>query len=120
MVTVLSVREDFASKYPDLTEAILERHMAVNEWILSHPEEAQQRVADELSFLTKREFPLELVQSAWPRMAFRTDISDDDFLPAHHAAQRAGFFTKNVNDLAAVEGIVRQIDESTTPDGNGK
>lgn len=104
VVTVLAAGEKFLGT-PEL-DALLKLHQAVNAWMVEHPDEAQRRVAEELSRITRGEFPLELVQSAWPRMLFRTDISAEDFTRSFDAAARAGFLKDDGNSRARLPALI--------------
>ncbi len=107
IVTVLAVRDESLEQKSERVRQVLALHEAVNAWMLEHPEEARRRVADELSRITRREFPLSLVEAAWPRMVFRTDISSSDFMASYVAARRAGFLKRDDNVESLLEGIVK-------------
>ena len=97
IVTVLAARENLLEKKPEALRGVLNLHEALNAWMQEHPEEARRRVADELSRITRREFPRALVEAAWPTMRFRTDISAEDFATSFAAALRAGFLKEERN-----------------------
>ncbi len=95
LTTLLVSGSDFAAAQPDIVQKIVAAHEELNAWILAHPEEARQRVADELTRQTRHEFPLALVEHAWPRLVFNTSVSTKDFALALQAAQKAGFIKEN-------------------------
>ena len=91
LTTVLSVSAARAEADPDLVRRFIEAHRELTEWIKQNPEEAQKRVADELTRQMKREFPLALVQHAWPRLVFENAVTAEEFEFAFEAAREAGF-----------------------------
>ena len=95
LTTLLVAGSDFAAAHPDIVQKIVAAHEELNAWILAHPEEAKRRVADELTRQTRHEFPLSLVEHAWPRLVFNTSISTEDFALTLQAAQKAGFIKEN-------------------------
>jgi NitT/TauT family transport system substrate-binding protein len=102
LTTVLTASDEFIGKHPQVVRAIAEAGRELNDWILNHPEEAQERVAAELTKQTRREFSLALVQNAWPRLVFDANISAADFFIALKAAQTSGF----IDQAATVDGLV--------------
>ncbi|HEU4678877.1 MAG TPA: ABC transporter substrate-binding protein, partial [Terrimicrobiaceae bacterium] len=75
VTTVLAGREEFLSANRDLARKFVAAHRELTQWIRDHPEEAQHRVRDELSALSRKEIPLSLVQQAWTRLRFDDTIS---------------------------------------------
>lgn len=102
ITTVLAGRLAFMEENPQIVAAFARAHEELTRWILEHPEEAQQAVADELSRMTRRPFPMELVKRAWLRLEFNADISQADFQNSLRQAQDAGFL-KEVNNI---DGLV--------------
>jgi len=99
VVTILASSADFFENRRDVLKAFAEAHAALTEWIRQNPEEAQKRVAAELKRLTKREFPLDLVVHAWPRLIFDSGITPENFSFSLKAAQHAGFL-KGTHDIS--------------------
>lgn len=91
IVTVLAVRSELLEQAPATVHRLLALHEAVSTWIREHPEDARRRVTEELSRITRRDFPPALVDAAWERMDFRTDIAPADFESSFEAALKAGF-----------------------------
>jgi NitT/TauT family transport system substrate-binding protein len=94
LTTVLSASVEYKEREAELVRKFTEAHRELTEWIKQNPEEAQKRVADELTRQMKREFPLDLVQHAWPRLVFENEVTAGEFEFAFEAAREAGF-TKN-------------------------
>ncbi|MDR0882745.1 MAG: ABC transporter substrate-binding protein [Candidatus Adiutrix sp.] len=105
LTTVLSVSGKFQKEEPELTAKFIKAHQELTEWIKEHPEEAQKRVAAELTRQMRREFPIKLVQHAWPRLVFENKVRVEEFQFALKAAQTAGLVSEEPGDLS---GLVPQ------------
>ncbi len=88
--TALAFRAGFWRLEPDLSRRIVQAHRELLEWIVRNPEEARRRLADELTRQTRRQFPLAIVERAWPRLTFDPYLNTADFLPYLVAAREAG------------------------------
>ncbi|MDR0528238.1 MAG: ABC transporter substrate-binding protein [Zoogloeaceae bacterium] len=94
LTTVLAASAEFQKRDADLARRFTAAHRELTEWILRNPDEAQKRVAAELSRRMRREFPLDLVRHAWPRLVFENALTVKDF-ERNLAAARAAGFVKN-------------------------
>jgi NitT/TauT family transport system substrate-binding protein len=103
LTTVLSANAAWAEAEPDLLRQFTEAHRELTGWIRQNPEEAQRRVADELTRQMRRTFPLALVQHAWPRLIFENAIESGEFVFSFKAAQEAGFVK---NEAMSLEKLV--------------
>jgi NitT/TauT family transport system substrate-binding protein len=97
VTTVLAGREEFLNANPDLSRKFAAAHRELTQWIRDHPQEAQQRVRDELSALTHKEIPLQLVQQAWTRLRFDDAISTDPFQSYVDQARLVGFLREEID-----------------------
>ena len=91
VTTVLAGSAGFIAKHPDAAAGFARAHRALTDWIRDNPEEAGKRVAAELSRQMRREFPLDLVVHAWPRLVFDNAIGTGEFAHSLRAARTAGF-----------------------------
>jgi NitT/TauT family transport system substrate-binding protein len=107
ITTILSVSEKYADTEQDTMTALAAAHRDLTSWIILNPAEAQKRVAAELTRQMHREFPLNLVAHAWPRLVFENAISQDNFDFSLKAAQDAGF----VKDACDLKGLVSPLYE---------
>ena len=103
LTTLLAVSVAWAGTEPDMARRFTEAHRELTEWIRQNPQEAQKRVADELTRQMKREFPLDLVRHAWPRLFFENAVKSEEFDFSFKAAQEAGFIK---NKGLGLEGLV--------------
>jgi len=97
VTTVLAGREEFLSANPELSRKFAAAHRELTQWIRDHPQEAQQRVRDELSALTHKEIPLQLVQQAWTRLRFDDAISTEPFQSYVDQARLVGFLREEID-----------------------
>lgn len=104
LTTVLAAGETAMKDKRELVEGFIRGHRALTEWILRNPEEARKRVAAELTRQMRREFPLTLVERAWPRLIFDSAVRTAEFDSSLEAARDAGFIKEGGPDL---KGLVR-------------
>lgn len=97
MTTILVAGAMFLREHPEFVKQFVDAHKELTEWINQNPEEAQRRVANELSRQMRREFSLILVQHAWPRLVFRADITRQNFEFSLKAAMNAGFIKESAD-----------------------
>ena len=97
VTTVLAAREDFLTKNPEVARKLVAAHQELTRWIRDHPEEAQRRVRDELSALTRKEISLALVQQAWTRLRFDDTISVEPFQSFVEQARLVGFLRAKID-----------------------
>jgi len=103
LTTVLSAGADYRQREAELVEKFTQAHRELTEWIKQNPEEAQKRVAAELTKQMKREFPLDLVKHAWPRLIFENKVTAGEFEFSFQAAKEAGFIK---NEDMGLGGLV--------------
>lgn len=97
VTTVLAGREEFLQKNADLANKFVAAHRELTQWIRDHPEEAQRRVRDELSALTRKEIPLALIEQAWSRLRFDDNISVEPFQSFLDQARLVGFLRAKID-----------------------
>jgi NitT/TauT family transport system substrate-binding protein len=97
LTTVLAGREEFLNTNPDLCRKFAAAHRELTQWMRDHPEEAQRRVRDELSAITRTEIPLGLVQQAWTRLRFDDSISTEPFQTYLDQARLAGLVQEKID-----------------------
>ena len=106
ITTVLAARARVLEEKADLVAKFARAHAELTTWINAHPDEAKQMVVAELEELTRAKFKLEVIDRAWTRLVFTTDIS----LPAIKAlvaeAQSVGFL-QDAGDLGRLIVIPR-------------
>jgi NitT/TauT family transport system substrate-binding protein len=101
VTTVLAGREEFLRTNPELARKFAAAHHELTQWIRDHPEEAQRRVRDELSALSRKEIPLELIRHAWSRLRFDDTISVEPFESFLDQARLVGFLRAKI-DLSSL------------------
>lgn len=68
VTTVLAGRVAWLKSHPELAETIIHAHRELTRWILEHPDEARQRVKEELAELTQAPVDDAIIDSAWKRL----------------------------------------------------
>jgi NitT/TauT family transport system substrate-binding protein len=97
VTTVLAGREEFLNTNTELARKFVAAHRELTQWIRDHPGEAQRRVRDELSLLTRKEIPLALIQQAWMRLRFDDMISAEPFQSFLDHARLVGFLRAKID-----------------------
>jgi len=105
ITTVLAAAENYVGD--PAVAAFAAAHRELSQWIRENKAEAQKRVANELTSQMRREFPLALVEHAWPRLIFEDSINQEHFDFSLAAAKDAGFI-KGEHDL---KGLVLSLGE---------
>jgi NitT/TauT family transport system substrate-binding protein len=94
-VLVSSVR--FLKQRRDLAEKLAKAHRELTDWIKANPEEAKALVREELREATKRDFPPELIERAWPRLRIEAAISRQELDKFVKDAIAAGFLRGTID-----------------------
>jgi len=97
LTTVLAGREGFLDDQPEVAGKFLAAHHELTAWVLANPEEAKRRVRDEISAITHKQIPAELVAEAWGRLVFDDAISAAPFQNFLAHAREVGFLRAEVN-----------------------
>lgn len=111
VTTVLVAREKWLAAHPDAAAALMEAHAALTQWIIDHPEEAKQRVQEEISYLTQTEFPMDVIDSAWNRLTLTNAIDVPGLEQFVRDAQAADLISR----VPPVEGMIYKP-AATSPD----
>lgn len=94
LTTILAAGEAFLQKQPEVADAVRTAHRELSQWIVEHPEEAQQMVIAELKELTKSSFDPELVRAAWRRIRINPELNAGLLRQFVQQAHSAGFLKK--------------------------
>ena len=99
VTTVLASSAKLLTNRPELVKQFAAAHAELTEWINKNPEEAKQLVNAELKELTKKAMPTELIDKAWPRLKFTSEIKREAFETFLAEAQSVGFL-QGTTDLS--------------------
>lgn len=108
IATVLVCGADFLNEHADVAQAIVQAHEELNEWIRTHPEEAQAMVVRELEELTRSRIDPELISRAWKSIHLKDRIAVPKLQQFVEDAYRAGFM-KEVPDVSGL--VVPEAEE---------
>lgn len=81
---------------PELAEKLVAAHVALTEWLNTHPEEAREQVRAGLTAEARREVPAELVAASWSRMRFTNEVAPAALEAFVADAQSAGFLRNTI------------------------
>lgn len=81
---------------PELAEKLVAAHVALTEWLNTHPEEAREQVRAGLTADARREVPAELVAASWSRMRFTNEVAPAALEAFVADAQSAGFLRNTI------------------------
>ena len=98
ITTVLASSVRFQKEQPELLKKFVVAHAELTRWINAHPAEAKDLVRAELKQITRREMPAPMIDHAWPRLKFSSEISRAQFDALVGEAQSVGFL-KGLPDL---------------------
>lgn len=104
VTTVLVGRVAWLKNHPDAAAALIRAHRDLTQWIIEHPEEAQQRVQEEITLLTQSEMPMSIVQKAWKRLKLTNDIDVPGLEQFVSDAQAADLISR----VPPIEGMLYQ------------
>lgn len=94
VTTVLVTSARFLAERRDVARRFVAAHVELTAWIAAHPDEAKSTVREELLAETRREMPEDLLDHAWPRLAFDAHIPLAAFEEFQRKAVRTGFLER--------------------------
>jgi NitT/TauT family transport system substrate-binding protein len=97
ITTVLTATAKLLEQKRDVVKKFAAAHAELTEWINKNPEEAKKLANAELKELTKREMSTELMDKAWPRLHFTSEISREALDSFVAEAQSVGFLKESGN-----------------------
>lgn len=103
LTTILTTREDILANQPDLAARFAAAHRELTAWIRQNPDEAKKHVRDELSAITRKQIPAELVDTAWTRLHPDSAISTEPFQKFLEQAKLVGFLRATIDLSKLVE-----------------
>lgn len=86
VTTVLAVRTDFLHQHPDLVRRLIEGQVAVNRFIVAHPEESRRSAVRAIERITGEVSAPDVVDAAWGQLSFADDL---DVASLSESARRA-------------------------------
>lgn len=105
LTTVLVAGASVVQQRPEVVEAVRVAHRELSQWIIDHPEEAQQMVINELRELTKSTFDPQLVRRSWGRIRVQPELNVQLLQHFVRDAHRSGFLKEepDITHLIATE-----------------
>ena len=91
LTTLLVARAEFLDKERGLLRKFVAAQQELTEWIVAHPDEAQQLVRDELKAETQVDMAPDLTVKAWQRIHWVHDVKREQIDDVVKSAQAVGF-----------------------------
>jgi NitT/TauT family transport system substrate-binding protein len=91
LTTVLVARADFLDKQRDLVKKFVAAQQELTDWIVAHPDEAQELVRGELKAETQVDMAPDLLAKAWQRIHWVHDVKREQIDDVVKSAQAVGF-----------------------------
>ena len=81
----------------ELVKKFVAAHLELTEWINKNPDEAKRMANAALKVITKKAMPPELIDHAWPRLTFTTELPKGGLEAAVAEAQSVGFLRGKID-----------------------
>lgn len=94
ITTLLAVRKDYLDRHPDRVKRWLEVHIALTDWIRTHPEEAAKLANDQFQQITTRKLSPAVLQDAMSRIEVISDPLESTLQEQARRAYEIGFLGK--------------------------
>ena len=104
ITTVVAASAKLLKENPALVKKFAAAHAELTDWINQHPGEAKELANAELKAITKREMPTALIDRAWARLHFTSEIQRGALDNSVAEAQSVGFL-KGAIDLSRLLAI---------------
>ncbi|MEQ1507830.1 MAG: ABC transporter substrate-binding protein, partial [Myxococcota bacterium] len=105
-VTVhLMVRAPFLAEHPDVVEKLLTAHVDTIEWIVAHPDEAQQLTNAGIKKITGKDIKPEVLKGSWANLTFTTDPIATSLRKSADDAVTAGLLDLEGVNLAGIHDL---------------
>lgn len=85
---------------PELIRRWLQAHVAVTQWMVTHPQEARQAVNTQLQLLTGKAIAAPVLEEAWSRLQFTHDPLVQELYAAAEHAFAVGFLGQTMPELS--------------------
>jgi NitT/TauT family transport system substrate-binding protein len=108
------VSTSYLKAHPDLVKAWLEAHVAITQWEIANPAEAQTLLNAEIEKLTGKKLADEVLSAAWERMRPTWDPISASLVESANAAYAAGFLKEKPNldgiyDLKLLNEVLKPL-----------
>lgn len=97
--TVVIARTEFIEEHPDIVQAWIDGHVAVTQWLIDHPAEAQKQVNDAIEHITDKRLADATLAAAWSRLQPQTALLRDSITTFANQAVALDFLDTSAVDL---------------------
>jgi NitT/TauT family transport system substrate-binding protein len=99
ITTVLAASVRALQRRRDLVAKFVGAHKDLTTWMLANPHDAKRLAREELDIITRTQTPVELIDRAWSRIVFTSDVTREALESFLKSAQAVGFL-RDTADLA--------------------
>jgi NitT/TauT family transport system substrate-binding protein len=102
----------FLKAHPDLVKAWLAAHVAITQWEMEHPADAQTQLNAEIEKLTGKKLKEAVISQAWTRLRPTWDPISSSLIQSADSAYAAGFLNEKpdlggIYDLALLNEVLK-------------
>ncbi len=97
VTTVLVTCNRVLKEHKDLVDKFIKAHEELTDWIIAHPQEAQELVRKELEDTTRGKIAKELVASSWKRLIFTNKVNVPELNKFVEYAYECGFIRNKID-----------------------
>ncbi len=98
-VTVVVVRNEFLEEHPDIVDTFLEKHDETTALLLENADEAASVVNEELNTATGKSLEPSILESAFTRIVFSNEVSEDAMQDFADISLEQGFILESYENL---------------------
>src|SRR3954471_24555911 len=112
VTTHLVVAKKFLDEHPDVVKKLIEGQYEANEYVNTHPAEAQKAANDQIEKITQKRLKDEVVTAAWKDLKFTNDPIASSLQKSADAANSVGLLDKvdlnGIYDLKLLNEVLKE------------
>jgi NitT/TauT family transport system substrate-binding protein len=97
VITVIATSVKALEAKRELLKKFVTAHEELTKKVAAEPEWAKPLVSAGFAVATRKPIPQDLLDRAWPRLSFTTDIKIDDFKTVQHSAKEVGIIDSEID-----------------------
>jgi len=110
---VVVVRTEFLKEHPQIVEKFLKNHVEVTDYINKNPDKAKEIVNKQITELTKKALPKDVLDAAFKRLTVTNNPEKDSVLEFVKSSVKEGFLksepdTKDLFNLSILNNVLKE------------